>query len=389
MKVDYIKLDEYKVKFKQLISGPAPVGRILNYLILTGKGVLRHKNGNRDLYLNDNVASAWCSEFMVGLGLIYYVEESGKTTYPLQLTENGKQLYALIKDFPDKFNEDVDPTQCYNQLHGYSESAYNLFFRIFTSSPICINLCKYIQNAATNSFLKSTFKDDYFECFKILYEGGVYNRAARTTTGANRVPSLLQLCKFFYCLKETSTHFIFDYEALCKHNDSIVFIPIDSKKITELSKEDTKNEKIINDLIEKYGINGTVAREIVTRNSSVQELFRNNLIAKYGCKCAICDKKIESILIASHIVPSSESNVIEKADCENGLLLCSLHDKLFDRYLISFDFNTGKLIYAEPLKGQLVEYQLSEDLTLEERFMTDERKDYLMKHNMAFYERNK
>jgi predicted restriction endonuclease len=81
--------------------------------------------------------------------------------------------------------------------------------------------------------------------------------------------------------------------------------------------------------------------------------------------------------------------VIEKADCENGLLLCSLHDKLFDRYLISFDFNTGKLIYAEPLKGQLVEYQLSEDLTLEERFMTDERKDYLMKHNMAFYERNK
>ncbi len=389
MKVDYIKLSEYNVEFKQLISGPAPVGRILNYLILTGKGVLKHKNGNRDLYLNDNVASAWCSEFMVGLGLIYYVEESGKTTYLLQLTENGKQLYSLIKDYPDKFNEDVDPTKCYNQLHNYNEFAYNLFFRIFKSSPICINLCRYIQNSSTNGFLKSTFKDDYFECFKILYEGGVYNRAARTTTGANRVPSLLQLCQFFNCLKETNTHFIFDYEELCKNNESVVFIPIDNKKITELVKEDTNNEKIINDLISKYGINGTVAREIVTRNSSVQELFRNNLIAKYGCKCAICEKNIASILIASHIIPSSESNVIEKADCENGLLLCALHDKLFDRYLISFDFNIGKLIYAKSLKGQLVEYQLSEDLTLEERFMTEERKEYLMKHNMAFYERNK
>lgn len=132
-----------------------------------------------------------------------------------------------------------------------------------------------------------------------------------------------------------------------------------------------------------------MAREIVTRNSSVQNLFRNNLIAKYGSKCAICNKSIESVMVASHIVPASESNVIEKADCENGLLLCALHDKLFDRYLISFDFLTGKLIYADSLKGKLDEYQLSDDLSLEDRFMTDERKDYLMKHNMAFYERNK
>lgn len=389
MKVDYIKLSEYKVSFKQLISGPAPVGRILNYVILTGKGVLKHKNGSRDLTLKDNIASAWCSEFMVGLGLVFYVEETGKTVYPLQLTENGKQLFSLIKDYKHSFNEDINPATCRTQLLSYSEPAYNLFYRIFKSSPVCINLCRYIQNSATNSFLKSNFKDDYFECFKVLYEGGVYNRAARTTTGANRVPSLIQLCQFFHCAKETNTHFVFDYDELCKNNDSVTFIPVDTKKISELSKEDTKNEKIISDLISKYGIDGTVAREIVTRNSSVQELFRNNLIARYGCKCAICNKQLETVMVASHIVPASESNVIEKADCENGLLLCALHDKLFDRYLISFDFTTGKLIYAESLKDQLEEYQLSEDLVLEERFMTDERKDYLMKHNMAFYERNK
>lgn len=113
------------------------------------------------------------------------------------------------------------------------------------------------------------------------------------------------------------------------------------------------------------------------------------MIAEYGCKCAICNKKINALMVASHIVPASESNVYEKADYENGLLLCALHDKLFDRYLISFRFDDGKLLYASVLENDLEEYQLSEDLTLEERFMTEKRKDYLLKHNMEFYERNK
>lgn len=388
MKIDYISLQDYNVEFKQLISGPAPVGRILNYLILTGNGSLRHRNGNRDLYLYDGIASAWCSEFMVGLGLIYYKDEIRDGIYQLCLTDNGKQLYELIKDYPHKFDESADPTACHDQLLSYSEIAYNQFFRIFKLSPVCENLRRYIINAGTNAFQKATFKDDYFECFMHLYEGGIYNRNARTTTGDNRVPSLLQICKFFECLTE-NTYFIFDYEKLCQNDSDVSFIKIDDTKIKDLEKENTKHERIIKDLVSKYGIDGTVAREIVTRNSSVQKIFKNNLIARYGCKCAICDKDIDTVLIASHIVPASESDVVEKADCENGLLLCALHDKLFDRYLITFDFTTGKLIYSDTLKDVLADYQLDENLILEERFLTDERKEYLMKHNMAFFERNK
>ena len=389
MKINYVNLNEYKITFKQLISGPAPVGRILNYLILTGKGVLRHKNGNRDLSLNDSIASAWCSEFMVGLGLIYYVEEDDETVYPLYLTENGKKLYELIKDYNGLFDEGVDPTKCKAQLLNHKKNAYDLLFRIFKTSPICINLCRYIQNSGIDNFAKDTFKDDYFECFKVLYEGGVYNRNARTTTGDNRVPSLLQLCNFFGCMEEVNGRYVFNYEELAKIDEETKFIPLDQNRIQILNTENNKNEKIINDLIARYGIDGTVAREIVTRNSSVQDIFRNNLIARYGCKCAICSKNIETVLVASHIVPASESNVFEKADCENGLLLCSLHDRLFDRYLITFDFVSGKIIYSNQLKDKLDEYQLTEDYCLEERFMTDERKEYLLKHNMAFFERNK
>lgn len=386
--IEYENLQQYNISFKQLISGPAPVGRILNYLVLTGKGVLKHRNGNRDLNLNDNIASAWCSEFMVGLGLVFYVEDTSNV-YPLRLTDQGKKLYDLIKEFGANFNEEKEPVRCKSQLMSTSTMAYDVFFNIFKCSPICKNLCKYIINSNTSSFDKRTFKDDYFECFKVLYEGGTYNRNARTSTAANRVPSLLQLCSFFDSLSESNDYFIFDFNKLNSISNEYTFIPISPTIIKSITNEANANEKIINDLIAKYGIDGTVAIEIVTRNSSVQDIFRNNLIAKYGCKCAICNKSIPTVMVASHIVPASESNVVEKADCENGLLLCSLHDKLFDRYLISFDFTTGKLLYSECLKDVLEDYQLHEELYLEKKYMTDERREYLMKHNMEFFERNK
>lgn len=389
MKKEYVDLNEYNVRFKHLISGPAPVGRILNYLVLAGKGKLKHKNGNRDLSLINDIASAWCSEFMVGLQLVYYVEKKGKTVYPLYLTDKGKELYELIKDYPGSFDVDADPTTCRQELLSFSKDAYDLFFRIFKTSPICKNLVAYIINKGTNEFDKATFMDDYFEEFKVYYEGGTYNRYSRTPTGANRVPSLLQICTFFNCLGKTSNKYIFSLEELSKDLDKREFVELVPQVVEKIEKEDQNNEALIEELISKYGITGNVAREIITRNSSVQSLFRNNLIVRYGCKCAICNKNIETVLVASHIVPASCSNVVEKADCENGLLLCALHDKLFDRYLISFDANTGKLLYADCLKDKLAEYQLQDGMHLEERFMTQERKEYLLKHNTEFYERNK
>ena len=388
MSIQYENLNDYGISFKHLISGPAPVGRILNYLILTGKGVLKHKNGNRDLNLFNNIASAWCSEFMVGLGLVYYNEDRN-SVYQLYLTDNGKKLYELIKNHSPNFDESPDPTNCRQELITYNKDAFDLFFNIFKSSPVCKNLCKYIANAGKYNFPRDTFKDDYFECFKLLYEGGTYNRLSRTTTAANRVPSLLQLCEFFSCLQTSETYFIFDYKKLSTYSTEVKFINIDKNIIDAFEKEEKKQEIVIKDLIEKYGIDGTVAQEVVVRNSKVQEIFRNNLIARYGCKCAICNKNIDKVLIASHIVPSSECNVLDKANCENGLLLCAMHDKLFDKYLISFSFDTGLLLYSEALKDKLEEYQLSEGFCLDEKYLTDERKTFLLKHNLEFYERNK
>lgn len=385
--IDYIDLADYGIKFKNLISGPAPVGRILNYLILIGEGKLMHKNGARDLQLNNYIASAWCSEFMVGLNLSYYVDGGNTNIYPIYLTSSGKKLYDLLKECRVSFDEN-DDDNCKKQLISYNQAAYELFFSIFKNSPVCINLYRYICNASTNKFSKATFLDDYFECFKVRYEGGVYNRNSRTSTAKNRVPSLIQLCHFFGCVDIDANNYTFDVEKL-KTVKEYKFITIDETKLRKLKSDNNDDEKIIKNLIENFGVDGTVAREVVVRNSSLQALFRNNLIAKEGCKCAICNKKLEEVLIASHIVPFAESETVEeKADYENGLLLCALHDKLFDKHLISFDFNNGKLMYSNLLNDCLQEYQLCETLSLESRFLTTNRKLYLLKHNIAFRERN-
>ena len=295
----------------------------------------------------------------------------------------------MIKN-SEEFNENSNPARCSLQLKKHSLLAYNKLYECFKSSVVCRNLCKYILNNGTNRFDKYKFKDDYFGTFKLYYTGEEYTtNGLGASTGSNRVPSLIQFCQFFDCVKIENEFLVFDYERLKSDLPEISFIPIDFATREKISAENKRNEKIVEDLVERYGVNGTIAREMVIRNSEVQHLFRNNLFAKYGVRCAVCGKTIEKVLIASHIKPASQCDVIEKANCENGIVLCALHDKLFDRYLITFDSNSGKLVYAQILKKRLEKYQLDENFCLPTLYMTKERMVFLTHHNKIFSEKNK
>ncbi|MBW9169758.1 HNH endonuclease [Clostridium estertheticum] len=96
-----------------------------------------------------------------------------------------------------------------------------------------------------------------------------------------------------------------------------------------------------------------------------QSKFREALIKKHGCKCAICKMNIKELLIASHIKEYSKCEKNEHIDVQNGLLLCPNHDKLFDRHLISF-LNNGKIIISE--KINLYNYKI---LKLDDKFLLD------------------
>jgi putative restriction endonuclease len=80
-------------------------------------------------------------------------------------------------------------------------------------------------------------------------------------------------------------------------------------------------------------------REALTKVRVNQGLFRSIIVAGYRCECCVCTLPIQSLLVAAHIVPWSVDNS-HRMNPRNGLCLCVLHDRAYDRGLfeISSDY---------------------------------------------------
>ena len=80
-------------------------------------------------------------------------------------------------------------------------------------------------------------------------------------------------------------------------------------------------------------------KEAVVKVRINQDKFREKLINKYK-KCCLCNVNMNELLVASHIKPWSVSNIkTERTNPSNGLCLNAMHDKAFDRGLITIDKN--------------------------------------------------
>ncbi len=66
-----------------------------------------------------------------------------------------------------------------------------------------------------------------------------------------------------------------------------------------------------------------------------QKFFSDTVKISYNNRCCITGISIKSLLIASHIKPWSK-DLKQAANPENGLCLNALHDKAFDKGLLSF-----------------------------------------------------
>lgn len=117
------------------------------------------------------------------------------------------------------------------------------------------------------------------------------------------------------------------------------------------------------------------------RNPQFQNNFRKELLKEFNCKCALCEINDKRLLIASHIIPYSEC--INKSDMYrsyNGLLLCVTHDALFDKHMITFN-KEGKIYISKDLNNNLYELlNINNEMNLDNRYLTDERKECLKKH---------
>ena len=129
-----------------------------------------------------------------------------------------------------------------------------------------------------------------------------------------------------------------------------------------------------------------VDRQVKTRR--IQTFFRNTGLSSYENRCALTGIAVPQLLVASHIIPWSE-NENRRADPTNGLCLNALHDKAFDRHLITFDEDLRLVVSIFLKKGDVPEFQSAnfsklhgKMLTLPHRFAPDPQA--LAEHRNSF-----
>lgn len=81
---------------------------------------------------------------------------------------------------------------------------------------------------------------------------------------------------------------------------------------------------------------GPSEKKAIVMTRLYQSFFRRAILSSYESSCCICGNDLPQLLVASHIIPWASSEE-SRTDPENGLCLCVLHDKAFDRGLISLN----------------------------------------------------
>ena len=114
------------------------------------------------------------------------------------------------------------------------------------------------------------------------------------------------------------------------------------------------------------------------------EFFRKTVKLSYDNKCCITGLSQENLLVASHIIPWSKS-LKHAVNPENGLCLNALHDKAFDRGLLTISESFKVVLSPELLKkkkdGLIQQYFISyhgKEVIKPNRFMPNQ--EFLQYH---------
>lgn len=171
----------------------------------------------------------------------------------------------------------------------------------------------------------------------------------------------------------------------------VVYSCLKSKKLSEETKEFLIEKALFKmfDIDNKEDIE-TVKRAIVKVRIN-QSKFRRDLLKSSKNSCVFTQvKKPDLLLIAGHILPWEKSTDIQRLDINNGILLTPTFDKLFDKFLISFD-EEGIVKYSEKIKKSVWNklfptFKNIQDIKID---INELNKDYLEYHRNKFKENAK
>ena len=160
----------------------------------------------------------------------------------------------------------------------------------------------------------------------------------------------------------TYLNLISDIKALLIHELSTEITLLDAHSFAWiLSSQMTDENSLPN--VKAYLKLDKTERESVVKARIGQGQFRDALLS-YWRSCAVTGCKKPEVLIASHIKPWSESDLQDRLNMYNGLLLSPNLDSCFDSGLISFD-NQGEILISHKLhKDDQVALGINQDMRL-------------------------
>ncbi|MCJ8162317.1 HNH endonuclease [Acinetobacter zhairhuonensis] len=157
-------------------------------------------------------------------------------------------------------------------------------------------------------------------------------------------------------LKNLSNIFDLSSSILSRNSDKKVFDKFQPGKKSQ-TFEVNPDENIDNEIstIQQSSSLAETEKERLIQSRLGQGQFRRDILKNFKSTCLLTGIKHESLLLASHIKPWSESTNDERIDARNGLLLSALMDKLFDRYFITFEPKSLRLIMCnDPLIHDII-----------------------------------
>ena len=111
-------------------------------------------------------------------------------------------------------------------------------------------------------------------------------------------------------------------------------------------------------------------RESIVKTRVNQTLFRKMILSSYDGKCCITGIKNPELLLASHIKPWSRDSK-NRMNPMNGLCLNALHDRAFDKGLITID-DDYKVLVTKKIRHELLLKYDKAPITLPGRFQPDQ-----------------
>ncbi|MGE4212069.1 MAG: HNH endonuclease [Candidatus Methanomethylophilaceae archaeon] len=138
-------------------------------------------------------------------------------------------------------------------------------------------------------------------------------------------------------------------------------------------------------LFSDYVLGGEI--HIETKARMNQNIFRRRVLTEYNETCCVTGIHSSEFLIASHIKPWKDSSDVEKIDHRNGLCLNPLHDKAFDKGLMTIDPKYHTVIYVDDIEEMMPRqiyndyFGRYENKTISEPEHDCPNRDYIEFHN--------